>query len=50
MCWEARGGVSAVANGSQVVSVLAHFGKGEERKRESGGQREKEALILRGFC
>lgn len=35
----AHGGVSAAANGSQVVSVLAHF-KGN--KRERGGREEEE--------
>lgn len=46
---EAHCGVSTAANGSQVVSVLAFFGKGEKRKRETE-ERDREALILRGFC
>lgn len=54
MRWEARCGVSAEANGSQVASVLAHFGKGEKGEKrgreEREGGREIEALILRGFC
>lgn len=45
-----------MANGSQVVSVLAHFGKGEKRTREcvwvGGGDRGSyfERILLNEIC